>query len=179
MTVPAKSNLQSYHVILYSRALHPELFPLRGRRVFKHGAYELEAWIMAGAHLLRFEHHNLCASELVTDQDTQVPQSGQVSAFLAAGEHEFEHQFPRERVVYMTSVQSEQLSENLYLATYDEMLALARLNDAVHLRWEDEAGRCLSVVDVQKYSKEVHAQCYHLVASGGVVLRTQTIFEHE
>ena len=39
-------------------------------------------------------------------------------------------------------------------------------------------GRNLSMVDVQRLTKEVHAQSYHLIAATGLVIRTQTIFEH-
>ncbi len=42
MNLPTKNSLQSYQVILYHRALHPELFQLRGRKVVRHGDYELE-----------------------------------------------------------------------------------------------------------------------------------------
>lgn len=34
------------------------------------------------------------------------------------------------------------------------------------------------MIDTQRYNREIHAQAYHLIAQGGVVIRTQTIFEH-
>jgi len=171
-------SLQSYQMLLYGRALHPELFPLKARKVMRHGAYELEMWAMAGSHLLRFEHGPLCACELMTDQEGNLPETGVVTAFLCAGERDYEHRFEKAKVTYMTTVQTESLSENLYLATYDEMLAHARENAAIVHRWEDECGNCLSMLDAQTMSKEVHIQSYHLLAQGGLVIRTQTIFEH-
>src|ERR1043165_3785276 len=124
MSLPLKPNsLQSYQVVLYNRALHPELFTLKGRKVVRHGCYEFETWAMPGAHLLRFEKGGLCACELVSGDEAKLPQSGMVSAFLCAGERDFEHRFEKDRVVYMTTVQTETLSENLYIATFDEMLA--------------------------------------------------------
>jgi hypothetical protein len=179
MSLPAKSNsLQSYQVVLYNRALHPELFPLKGRKVVKHGEYELEGWVMPGAHLLRFEHRKVCASELLTDQEDNLPATGVVSAFLCAGERDYEHRFTEETATYMTTVQTETLSENLYLATFKEILEFSREADAVVHKWADDSGPCLSMLDLQRYNKEVHAQSYHLIAQGGIVLRTQTIFEH-
>jgi hypothetical protein len=177
MNMPVKHSLQSYQMLLYGRALHPELFPLRKRKVVKHGEYELEVWAMDGAHLLRFEMRSLCACELLTAQEGRLPEAGVVSAFLAAGERDFEHRFAKERVTYMTTIQTETLSENLYIATFDEILDYARASDSLIHRWEDDAGKCLSVIDTQKMNGEVHVQCYHLVAQGGVVIRTQTIFE--
>jgi len=179
MTTSARTtSLQTYQTILYDRALHPELFPLKGRRVIAHGAYEFEAWTMPGAHLLRFEHGPVCASELVTDQEDNLPDTGVISALLCAGEHEFEHEFGRRGCKFMTSVQTEALSESLYQATYEEMLAHAAETDALIHHWVDATGQCLTLVDIQRYNREVHAQCYHLQATGGIVLRTQSIFEH-
>lgn len=180
MTTPTRPNsLQTYQTVLYSRALHPELFALRGRRVVRHGAYELEAWVMPGSHLLRFEFGPLCACELVTDREDSLPDTGVVAAFLCAGEREFEHRFEPQRVTYMTNVQTETLSENLYWATLNEMNDYAREVDALVYSWEDDAGPNLSVIDTQRYSREVHIQAYHLQAHGGLVLRTQSIFEHD
>lgn len=179
MSLPVKSpTLQSYQVLLYNRALHPELFPLRGRRVVRHGNYEFEVWVMEGAHLLRFEHSTLCACELLTDQEGRLPEAGVVSGFLAAGERDFEHRFTKDKVTYMTTVQTETLSENLFVATYEEMLEYGRSSDALTHKWSDGAGQCLSMLDLQRYNREIHAQSYHLIAQGGLVIRTQTIFEH-
>ncbi|MDX2130501.1 MAG: DUF2617 family protein [Planctomycetota bacterium] len=178
MNIPPKSNvLQGYQVVLYSRALHPELFQLKGRKVVRDEDYELEAWVLPGQHALRFEHRALCVSELVTDSERGVPQQGIVSAFLCAGERDFEHQFPQDKVNYMTTVQTESLSESLYSATFNEMLDYSRQHQSLSHRWRDEAGACLSVIDIQRMSREVHVQSYHLIASAGLVLRTQTIFE--
>ena len=177
MNMPVKVSLQAYQMLLYGRALHPELFPLKRRRVIKHGDYELEVWAMDGAHLLRFEMGALCACELLTAQEGKLPEAGVLSAFLAAGERDFEHRFVKEKVTYMTTIQTETLSENLYIATFDEILDYARASDSLIHKWEDESGKSLSVIDTQKFNREVHIQCYHLVAQGGIVIRTQSIFE--
>lgn len=180
MNTPTRSSnsLQTYQTILYGRALHPELFALRARRVVRHGGYELEAWLTPGGHVLRFEHGSVCATELLTDQERNLPTAGIVTAFLCAGERDYEHTFGKNAVTYMTTVQTETLSENLYNSTYQEMLAFVRETTALAHAWSDEGGRCLSVVDLQRYNQEVHAQAYHLIAAGGIVVRTQTIFEH-
>lgn len=177
MSTQVKQNcLQSLQTFVYRRPLHPELFQLRGRRVVTHPAYELEAWIMDGAHLLRFSNDGFCACELVTDDAAQSPDVGVVESFFCAGDRDFEHQFEREGVNYMTTVQTEQLSENIYASTLDELRDFGTEVNALRCEWDD-AGPCLSMVDTQRYAKEVHIQAYHMMARGGVVLRTQTIFE--
>lgn len=181
MNLPTKAHSTSvHHLILYKRALHPELFQLKGRRTINHGTYELEAWLMQGGHALRFQHKNFCASELVTDKEDGLPTTGAVITFPCIGEKDLDHAFKIERVKYVTTMQTETLSDNLYSATYREMVDLAEETDALIHTWEGHSGgRNLSMLDVQRYGKEAHAQAYHMVASSGLVLRTQTIFEHE
>lgn len=266
--------LQTYQTFLYRKALHPELFALKARRTIAHNAYELEIWLTPGGHAARFRHGQFACCELVTDNDDRLPMEGAVTGFPCAGEHEFEHRFAAERVTYITSVQTETLSENLYNATYEEMVDFAKQTGALVYAWSDAptlngfaalngsaatpaakphqnghanglanghtngytnghgngttnghanghangyangshtnghiggkpngngasmagqngrgrpamGGRLLrgspgnlSLMDVQKLSKEVHCHSYHLIASQGLVLRTQTIFEH-
>jgi hypothetical protein len=179
MTTPVKPpTLQGHQLFLFSRALHPGLLPIRHRKVLKHGQYELEVWAMDGGHLLRFEHTTLCASELLTRPETKLPEQGIVAGFLAVGEREYEHRFTKHNVVYMNTIQTETLSETLYLSTYEEMLDFASTSDTLVHKWQDEGGQCLTVIDTQRFPKEVHAQCFHLIAQEGLVIRTQTIFEH-
>ena len=180
MTAPTKpTGVQAYQVVLYSRALHPELFELKGRRVLEHADYELESWLMPGAHLLRLGRGDQCITELVTDREGDLPDTGIVTAFLCAGERDYEHKFERGKVTYMTTVQTESLSENLYLSTFREMRKHAVDNESLSHEWEDTAGPNLSVLDSQRINNEVHVQSYHLIASAGFVLRTQSIFEIE
>lgn len=179
MDVVAKQlSTQSFQVVLYSRALHPELFDLRNRRVVTHGRYELESWLIPGNHVLRFEMGDLCASELVIDREDNLPSTGVVTAFPCAGERDYEHEFKDHKAKYLSTVQTETLTENLYLATHREMLEHVRENESQSFSWESDFGQNLSVVDVQPLHHEVHIQAYHLIAQGGFVLRTQSIFEH-
>lgn len=178
MSHPGKStSLQAYRVILYNRALHPELFRVKGRRTIDHDGYEFEAWIMPGGHLMRFQDGSNCSTELITDHDESVPDRGLVAVFPCAGERDFEEKFGG-TIKYVTTVQTEQLPESLYRATLEELLEFGRENEALVHQWDDaDGGKCASILDVQRYRREVHAQSYHLLAQGGLVLRTQSIFE--
>lgn len=180
MTTPVKQPvLQGSQVVLYSRALHPDLFQLRGRRVLHDHTFELEAWVMDGGHALRFEHKSLCITELLCDAEKPVPQGSIVAAFLAATERDFDHKFPKDGVNYLTTVQTETLSENLYQSTYNEMIEFAKETQALAHRWNDETGKCLSIIDAERTLGEVHVQCYHLIAATGTVVRIQSLFEHK
>ncbi|HEX7009790.1 MAG TPA: DUF2617 family protein [Phycisphaeraceae bacterium] len=173
---PKSPSVQTYRLLLYQRALHPELFRIHERRTLEQTDYEVEAWIMPGSHVLRFQLPGMCLTEAVIDQEQQMPQRGLVQAMPCLGEKELEDRI--EKVRYVSSVQTELLSDNLYTATYNEMKDFAQESAAMYHEWTDaEGGQNLSVVDLQRYKKELHAQTYHLIGAAGFVLRTQSIFE--
>ncbi len=174
----AANLLQAYRLVLYRKALHPELFKVKNRITVAHAGYEFEGWVMPGSHVMRFQFDGSCASELVTDQETGLPERGIIAAFPCAGERDHE-QAISDKVNYVGTVQTETLSDNLYIATYNELLEFAKEQDAAAHTWNDnEGGRNLSFLDVQRFRKEIHAQGYHLIAAAGLVVRTQAIFEH-
>lgn len=178
--------IHAYHSILYGCAVHPELFPLVDRRSFGGRSYDAEGWLMRGGHVVMFGVDQTCASELVIDREENLPTRSVVTAFPCAGEREFEHRFdassgvafgPSGSRAYMTNAQTETLSENLYRSTLREMEQHAAENESMVCRWETSRGVNLSVLDVQPMNREMHFQAYHLIAEGGFVLRTQSIFE--
>ena len=211
MNVPTRPNpVLTHQALLYDRALHPELLPVRTKRIIKGDGYELEAWLMPGSHALGFTGGGQHATELFADSGRNLPTAGVLSAFLAAGEHEFEHTFTPTpthsptptpaggangvgtnghanghahaagvgaSLTYMLSVQTEQLADNLFADVYREMLDLAKEESPLMHHWHDDAGKCLSMISIQRQQKQVHAQAYHLIATGSLVIRTQSIFE--
>lgn len=174
---PNQQVQQAHQMFLYDRALHPELFTLQERRVVEHAAYEVEAWLLEGGHAVRFARGTGCVSEAVVVDASPLPESGVISSFAAAGERDFDRKFEAFGVNYLTTVQTEQLGDNLFRSTLDEMRDYAREVGAMRHEWTDEHGKNLSAVELLRFSREAHVQSYHLLAKGGLVLRTQTIFE--
>ncbi|MBS0191367.1 MAG: DUF2617 family protein [Phycisphaerales bacterium] len=173
---PKLHGLQAFSLTVYNRALHPELFPLKNRRVLKHVGLDLEAWLLPGGHVLRLQSGTSVVCELVRDQEHSVPEGG-IHAFQCASEHDYERSFEAAGVNYIHSIQTETLSETLYDATLEEMREHIKLEGSLTYEWTDATGRCLSAVDMQRHGKQIHAQSFHLVATGGMVVRTQSIFE--
>ena len=175
---PKVTSLQAYNMLLYRNALHPEFFGIEGRRRIEHGEYEFEAWIFRGGHALRFQHDGHCLSEIVTDDIDQLPERGLVATFPCAGEKDHDTTFG-ERLVYMTSMQTELLTDHLYLGTYNEMMEHGRKFDGLMSVWSEPelAHPNLSLVDMQRFADQVHVQSYHLRSDCGLVLRTQSIFQ--
>ncbi len=177
MSIGNKSqSTQMFRLMLYQRALHPELFGIQDRRTIEQPAYELEAWLMPGGHAMRFQAGGQCVTEVVTDQDLQLPERGLLHTLPCIGEKEHDENV-EDAVRFVAAVQTENLSDNLYSATMAEMRDFGIETGAMSYEWTDEDGVNLSVLDIQRYKGEIHAQSYHLLAPGGFVLRTQSIFE--
>jgi hypothetical protein len=178
MSLSSKTtSLQAYNLALFRTALHPEFFQIDGRSRITHGDYEFEAWISRGGHAIRFEHNGLCLCEVVAEELDHLPERGHVTTLPCAGEKDHEQEFA-DRVLYVTSMQTETLSDHLYLSTYNEMLEHGRDGECLMSVWTDELGKPnLSLLDTQRYGDEVDVQAYHLRSDCGLVLRTQTIFE--
>jgi hypothetical protein len=163
--------------MVYRRALHPELFELHSRRCHRHGDYEVESWLAPAGHVVRFQVGEQCMTEAVIENGDHLPEHGLVHALPCLGEKDFELE-PEARIGYVTTVQTESLTDNLYSSTLREMRDFASESSALSHEWKDsEGGQNLSVIDVQKYKREFHLQSYHLIGSAGMVLRTQSIFE--
>jgi len=157
MTINSKTPLtQIPKLMLYRRPLHPELFSFKSRRVDRHGDYEVESWLVDGGHVVRF----------VLD--------GQSLVEAVLEEYEYDGDG---KLNYFTTLQTESLTENLYLATYREMKDFARETGGLNHEVQTPSGPNLVVLDCQKYKKEFHVQGYHLTAHNGNVLRTQSVFE--
>ena len=174
----ALASLQAYRLMLFSRSVHPEFFEIRKRRSSHNQQYQLDTWLARGAHVITFTHRGETIVEVLTPDEQAVPPRGIVESLPCAGEREHESRFGN-RLNYITSVQTEIVSNNLYRATLQEMHDHSMENGSLMHRWREEDSRSdsLSVLDVQCYPCEVHAQSWHLDAGCGLILRSQAIFE--
>jgi hypothetical protein len=197
--LPKPSLLHAFQMAIYDQEMPNDFVFSRGRRAISDKDYLLDASVMSGGHVLRFEVRDATVVEYVTEFDKIIPSAGLITSFSCPQERDYEHRFPvhavipphaetqaarRVRasaspvtVVYMTSVQTETLPESLYSSTFRELVDFGRQGGALAHLWRDGTGDCLSMVDIQRCSGQAHAQTYHMMAQGGVVLRTQTIFE--
>lgn len=177
MSVGHKSfNAQLFRLMVYQRALHPELLNLQGRRLYRHGDYEAECWIAPLGHVVRFQIDEDTLTEVVIEKGDHLPEHGLVHALPCMGEKEFELESDCQ-VAYVTTIQTESLSDNLYLATYREMRDFATESDSLVHEWKDEDSLNMSILDCQKFKREFHVQSYHLIGTYSMVLRTQSIYE--
>ena len=171
------TSLQAYTMLVYRKPLHPEFFGIEGRQRIDQDDFEFEGWIFPGGQVARFQSGNVTICEVVTDQVENFPEKGLAANLPCAGERDFEKTFG-DAVTYMTTMQTETLSEHLYESTYREMLDHARSSNClVNMPPVTGSRPELSVLDMQRYRTEVHVQGYHLRADCGLVLRTQSLFK--
>jgi hypothetical protein len=173
------SSLQTYSMLLYRRAVHPEFFGIEARKKLEHGEYEFEGWIFRGGHCARFQCGGLTFCEVVVENPASLPERGLVTSLPCAGERDHEEKLS-EQIAYMTTIQTETLSDHLYLGTYKEMLSHGREGngDCIMAVWTDAAGKPnLSLIDMQRFRNELHLQGYHLRSDCGLVLRTQSMVQ--
>ena len=171
------TSLQAYHMLLFRNGVHPEFFNIEGRKRIEHMGYEFEAWQFKGGHICLFEFEGVCLVEVVTPDLDSLPDRGLVTTIPCAGEKDHESVFG-ERVTYMTSIQTETLTEHLYLGTYNELAEHAQGPHCLVTDWRDSDGqKNLTIVELQRYSDQVHVQGYHLRSDCSMVLRTQSIFQ--
>jgi hypothetical protein len=165
--------------MVYRRALHPELFELQSRRSLELGDFAVESWVFNGGHVMRFHRDEACLTEVVIENGDHLPENGLVHALPCIGEKDYELDSNKPRDVhYVTTIQTETLTDNLYASTLNEMRGFADEANGLCTEWvEDDGTACMSLLDTQVYCREFHIQSYHLLGSTGLVLRTQSIFE--
>lgn len=172
------TTLQAYNMLLYRAAVHPEFFEIDGRRRIEHCGYEFEAWIYQGGHAFRFEYEGTCLSEVITPTVSALPDRGLIATLPCAGEKDHEAEYG-DRITFMTSMQTETLTDHLYLDTFQELYEYSESPNCMRTVWADPTTgkQNLSLIEMQRYSDQVHAQGYHLRSNCGLVLRTQSIFQ--
>ena len=170
------TSLQAYTMLVYRKPLHPEFFGIAGRKRIEQEDFEFEGWIFPGGQVARFQSGNVTVCEVVTDQVENLPEKGLVANLPCAGERDFEKTFSNS-VTYMTTMQTETLSDHLYESTYREMLDYGReANALVHIPVRHEGRPEMSILDIQRSRDEIHVQGYHLRGDCGLVLRSQSLF---
>ena len=170
------TSLQAYTMLVYRKPLHPEFFGIEGRRRIDGPDFEFEGWVFPGGQVARFQSGSTTICEVVTDQVENLPEKGLAANLPCAGERDFEKAFG-DVATYMTTMQTETLSDHLYESTYREMLKYARESNAlIHVPLRADGRKEMSVLDIQRSRTEVHVQGYHLRADCGLVLRTQSLF---
>ena len=177
-TSPRDIGIQTHQLLLYRNPVHPEFFKIGGRIHMETATYEVEAWVHPGGHTVRFEFEGATVTEIVSPELQTLPERGVLTTIPCIGDKDFDEVYS-DRISYVTSIQTENLSDHLYMSSYQEMLEHGQQQpDCLMMPGADNTGLpSLSVIELQRYADQVHIQSYHFCGKSGFVLRTQSILQ--
>ena len=164
--------------MLFDRPIHPELFRSHRSETTVRRAYEATVHIIDGGHLIEFKCGDKHLVEVCANLTSPMPERGQIEHLVCRGEryHECE---PHNNLRYMMSTQEEQLPENIYAATREEILDYAQKRE---LMWTtvpgtDDKTAFTGVLDVERRAGELLVQSFHLFDDLRTVVKTQGLIE--
>jgi Protein of unknown function DUF2617 len=165
-------------LLLYQRPLHPELFKILASQQFGRKAYDADAWLVEGGHVVAFTANDNTLAEVIAIRSEPMTDRGLIQSIPCRGERYHEMTAPG-NIRYMISTQEEQLTATLYEATKHEIATYATRRELMMGQTPPaaDAGGVLSVLDIECRSHELLVQSFHLFDDSLLVVKTQGIFE--
>lgn len=161
-------------LLLYQRMLHPELFKILSADKVSRRAYSADVWLIDGGHVITFTTGKNVLTEVVMTRNEPMTDRGLLQSIPCRGEKYHEETYG-DTINYMISTQEEQLTQTLYDATRQEIMAYAAKRELMTA--ENPAGNILSVLDIERRSHELLVQSFHLFDETLMVMKTQSILE--
>ncbi|MDB5290160.1 MAG: hypothetical protein JWL69_1401 [Phycisphaerales bacterium] len=165
-------------LLLYQRALHPELFKILATEQVSRRAYDADIWLVEGGHVVTFTAGKNALTEVIATNHDPMIERNLLQSIPCRGE-KYHETMVGPNIKYMISTQEEQLTQTLYDATRHEISTYAakrELMTAESPAIGDTAG-FLSVLDIERRSHELLVQSFHLFDETQMVIKTQAIIE--
>jgi hypothetical protein len=182
---------QSYFTTLYTGPIHPTHFSNSFHEMVRAiPPYRMHTWVGDGMHAIRFECGRFCAVELVTHR-REVPLHGIVARTPLVRERALEYSFPSEdlpiqrtRVQYLSSEpQIEALPDTIFSDEFIVRQSEARDSNYAIRTWNERhalvgyRNDCVSIVKPTLSPKRLDLECWHMIASVGLIISTMSSFE--
>jgi hypothetical protein len=165
-------------LLLYQRALHPELFKILATEQVSRRAYEADIWLVEGGHVITFTAGKNVLTEVIATNHDPLMERNLLQSIPCRGE-KYHEMTVAGNVRYMISTQEEQLTQTLYDATRHEISTYAAKRELMSAEGSPTAdgGGFLSVLDIERRSHELLVQSFHLFDETLMVMKTQAIIE--
>lgn len=178
MEIGAIQRVSQLRFMVYSRALHPELFEIyHDHRIVK-DHYEVQLWVTGVSHLIGFYRDDAAVTEVIADVDAMLPHRGKLMSLPFRGERDeqFEH---ADGIRFLTSFQTEQMSPRLYGKVHGDLLeqATERGLFVPFPQWASGEMSAFTHVDYEARPNSLHVFAYHAFPEERTVIKTQSIFE--
>src|SRR5882757_10013942 len=135
-------------LLLYQRALHPELFKILATEQVSRRAYDADIWLVEGGHVVTFTAGKMALTEVITMQHDPLLDRNIMQSIPCRGE-KYHEAMIGSNIKYMISTQEEQLTQTLYDATRQEISTYAAKRElmSADMPGVGETGGYLSVLD--------------------------------
>ncbi|HEY7090555.1 MAG TPA: DUF2617 family protein [Tepidisphaeraceae bacterium] len=165
-------------LLLYQKALHPELFKILASEQVSRRAYEADIWLVEGGHVIMFTAGKNTLTEVIVTNNAPLTDRGLLQSIPCRGE-KYHEMTAGGSIRYMISTQEEQLTQTLYDATKHEIASYASKRELMTAETPatQEGGGSLSVLDIERRSHELLVQSFHLFDENQMVIKTQAIIE--
>jgi hypothetical protein len=165
-------------LLLYQKALHPELFKILASEQVSRRAYEADIWLVEGGHVIMFTAGKNTLTEVIVTNNAPLTDRGLLQSIPCRGE-KYHEMTAGGNIRYMISTQEEQLTQTLYDATKHEIASYASKRELMTAETPatQEVGGSLSVLDIERRSHELLVQSFHLFDETQMVIKTQAIVE--
>jgi hypothetical protein len=165
-------------LLLYQKALHPELFKILASEQVSRRAYEADIWLVEGGHVIMFSAGKNTLTEVIVTNNAPLTDRGLLQSIPCRGE-KYHEMTAGGNIRYMISTQEEQLTQTLYDATKHEIASYASKRELMTAETpgNQDTGATLSVLDIERRSHELLVQSFHLFDETQMVIKTQAIIE--
>jgi hypothetical protein len=164
--------------LVYNRPLHPELFDSVREQQIHRDDYQANISITDCCHVVRWQHEQVCVTELVARVDSQLPQKRRLFACRLRGERTETIQCDPS-VVYQTSIGVERLEPEVFTRIHDELECDALRRGIFH-NFRPHQRLALSPIShiaVEARASSLLVQAFHTFPDDCTILKTQSLFE--
>jgi hypothetical protein len=163
---------------VFLRAVHPEFFTIRKRRVLESasGRYRAEVWLLEFGHVIMYLEGERAVAEVVAPRDLVLPKRGLVREMDLAGESEqrLEH---HGEVFYQMTYLVDAAGAETYRREAEELLAGTRQTHLFAESSADLAGRAFAYAVPELRATSLLVHTWHGFPAEATILKTQTLIE--
>ena len=178
MALGQKQSVDTLNFMLYSRALHPELFQIYHQHKIVQPTFEATIWVTGCSHLISFSVGKDTFSEVMAEDQDMLPERGLVASMRLRGEKQHEFQYGQ-GIHYLMNFQVENMSPKLYTQTHHDLARSATKHGLFvpFPLWRVNGLTPFTYIDYQTTPESLHVFAFHAFPEALTVVKTQSIFE--
>ena len=166
-------------VLVYDRALHPELFQVDVRRARALAGMDVTMWLLAGGgHLVAVGNGVKTVTEVACFPNKALGERGLIEKLPCKGDKQYERVLGTDFQYYL-ALNEEHVTDALFDNSVTELLRLGEEQGGLISHKKNTLGQTeyLSILVAQLHRKSVHVEGFHLLGEPRVLVRTQSIVE--